>query len=425
MEARPLDPYITTPGGCQLAQEYSLRTFLRKAPNALLQSYLTERLGIEIPWHRLSETSVDEIITAIENAPEASRRQAENAFRDIHDMADGNGRRLFIEEGRDSHHNVELADILDAKSGHLECAFWVFLTHPAIFNVARRFHEADALPRPRKRDRLPSAEPNTDSETACRLGTAISGYYSHSEGRGYLCEVEHYRRQYRLYWFAYLSDYAQSNLTFNDDQQLEARTQRPAFQIVFVYDPRERSLEITLKGDKRRLLDLQCIFGNVVLGVDLRQEDPSRVVYDLAPLIRRDFPFDLEPDDGVDVVSVKRLRLRVIGADNERITLEAATKGNRNAVYDLLDRVVASKQLPSGLMQVTSVTLSLAFRAQGQEPARTVTLHVSTPDSCSLKHDPRHDHVRDLLKRWGIDVSGRPEDDPADARRPVQFTNRV
>lgn len=407
-----------------MAQEYSLKAFLKKAPNHLLKRYLTDDLDLKIPWHKLSEASADEINKVIQSATEETRQKIEQDFREIHDMADESGHRLFIEEGRNPHHNVELADVLDGMTGHLECAFYVFLEHPKVFYVASRFHEAEKLPRPRKRDRLPKAEPGTTQETSDRLGKAISEYYTHSEGRGYAYQIEHYARSDRLYWFAYASDYADSRLVF-EGNEMESRTERPAFQIVFVYSAEERSLEISLKGNRQRLLDLQCIFGNVVLGVDLRYKDLSRLIYDLGCLKDRKFKLLLKPEDGVDSVTVRKLRLRIIGRDNDRITLEANTKQKPQAVYDLLDIIIASDELSLDLIQVISVRLALAFRAKDREAARTVVFDVSTPDSCSLKHDPRHYVARNLLKRWGIDVSASSENDAADARLPVQFTNRA
>ncbi len=191
-------------------------------------------------------------------------------------------------------HNLELAEVLGQMHDHLEGAFWTFLEHPRVFEVANRFHYADSLGRWRKRDNLPAVEAATDVESQERLGQAISDYYRSKEGRGHACHVDHYRRDERLYWFAYPEDYAVGRLVYDYEHQLELQTQRPAFEVIFVYSTEERSLDIWVRGDRYVLSDLQRIFSNVILGVDLPSEDLGGVVYQLDGLLSRNFPFALE-----------------------------------------------------------------------------------------------------------------------------------
>ncbi len=72
-----------------MAQQYSLKTFIRRAPNELLRRYLDER-GADggIPWSQLTKTSVDPVYRAIEEADERIRREIDRDFREILSMAD-------------------------------------------------------------------------------------------------------------------------------------------------------------------------------------------------------------------------------------------------------------------------------------------------------------------------------------------------
>ena len=410
-----------------MARQYSLKKFLRQAPNTLLERYLIERqVAADVPWQQLTKTGIDPVYRAIEAADEDVRRQIECDFVEIYAMADEGGVRTIIEEGRDPHHNLELANKLGEMESHLDCAFWTFLEHPPVFEVARRLHHADSQTRWRKRDDLPDTEPGTDPEARNELAAAISDYYRKKEGRGHACQVDHYRREDRLYWFAYPEDYAVGQLVYDDQHQLQLQTQRPAFEVIFVYNLSERSLDMWLRGDKYVLGDLQRIFGTVILGVDLNFEDRTGVVYDLQGLVSRNFPFPLEPSDGVEAVRVRRLRLRVAGSSNKRITLEANTSENPKAVYDLLDDVLASEMISADRLLVTSAELQLLFRpdADGKR-GRSLAFTVSHPNSCSLKYEPRHEVAKMLLKRWEIDVSGRTEDGITEPRRSVQRTLRL
>lgn len=65
-----------------MAGQYSLRSFLRHAPNTLLQRYLEDHgLGQDIDWEELSETQVDPIVHEFGEAEENTRARIEGDFR--------------------------------------------------------------------------------------------------------------------------------------------------------------------------------------------------------------------------------------------------------------------------------------------------------------------------------------------------------
>ena len=68
-----------------MARHYSPKSFLRQAPHALLQRYLTE-VGVDrdIPWRHLDKKSIDLVLRAIDRAPEGVRRVVDRDFREIY-----------------------------------------------------------------------------------------------------------------------------------------------------------------------------------------------------------------------------------------------------------------------------------------------------------------------------------------------------
>jgi hypothetical protein len=116
-----------------MARQYSPKTFLRQAPNTLLQRYLTEKgVGSDLPWDHLVENNIEPIYGAIEAVEERVRRVIDWDFQRISDMADEGGVKTLIAEGRDSHHRgLDLAGKANEVGSHLEFAFWVFLEHPS------------------------------------------------------------------------------------------------------------------------------------------------------------------------------------------------------------------------------------------------------------------------------------------------------
>jgi hypothetical protein len=409
-----------------VTRQFSPKSFLRRAPSTLLKRYLGDkRVAVDVPQDRLRARDVDRLFAAIEAAPEEIRRQIDRDFREIDEMTDQGGVKTIIEEAQTPHHGVDLAETLGGMASSLESAFWVFLEYPRVFSVAQQFHHADSLSRWRKRDRLPECEPSIDEESKQRLAAAISGYYRLVEGRGAAYHVDHYERGERLYWFAYLEDYAEGRLVFTDQHELVSQTLRPAFEVIFVYSKDERSLDMHVRGDKRTLLELQKIFGRAILGVELDDPRETDFVYELSPLLDRNFPLPVEPEDGVQGARVRRLRLNVMGQGNRRITLQADVRNNPKAVYDLLDDILAGNRIPRELLNVTQAGLQLVFRSDSDRRTQTLSFDVSFPNSCSLKYDPKHEIAKRYLKRWGLDVSGRAESDLAKRRRPAQFCIRA
>ncbi len=409
-----------------MARHYSPKSFLRQAPNALLRSYLRGRgVGTDLSWDHLEEKKVDPIYQAIDKAPDDVKAEIVRDFRDILDMADEGGARTLIEEGHFRHHGVDLAPLVENSETLLEASFGVFLNYPDVFGVARRFHHSDNLPSQswQKRKGLPPATPLVGDEDTKRLEGAISGYYREKEGRGQQCHIDHYERGSRLYWFAYPEDYPAGVLVYDEQGELELRTQRPAFEVVFVYCGEEHSLDLFARGGRRTAVELQRLFGRAILGVELREADDAGIVYELDGLLDRDFPFVTEPEDGVAEVRVRRLRLNIMGQHTKRMTLEAGARDHPKSIYDLLDDVLAGDRILRDLLTVQGAGLRMVFRPDARNRRPVLSFSVSSPDSCSLKHnlDPRHETARKCLKRWSIDVSDRSDDDPPQRGGDAQY----
>lgn len=414
-----------------MALNYSLKSFLRQAPKHLVRQHLLQRkVGADVPWDSLTQGQIEPIYLAIWDASEKTRRRIECEFYDVLEMADQAGVNAIIEEGQDHHHRnrlagVDLPDTLGSMDSHLEAVFWTFLNHRRLFDVAKHFHHASTLPRWRKRSDLPEIEPATARDSVKALEDRISGYYQAKEGRGRVCRVDHYARDDKLYWFAYPQDFATGRLEYDTKRRLRFKTQRPAFEVIFIYDRSELSVDTWVKGDQRTLGELLNIFGDVVLGVDLRFVAKRRVEYNVAGLLAAALTQDVRPEDGIECIVVRKLRLRVKESERKQITLEAGSEADPLAVYDLLGRITASERLPLEALEVVSATLAVKFVGEGDRRGRKTTFTVSYPNHCSLKHEGEGALLRKLLKRWGIYVPGSPDSDSRSSRPPVQTILRM
>ncbi|MFO7646174.1 MAG: hypothetical protein R6W95_17460 [Desulfosarcina sp.] len=98
---------------------------------------------------------------------------------------------------------------------------------------------------------------------------------------------------------------------------------------------------------------------------------------------------------------MKKLRLSSRVKKGDRITLEADTSQNSDAVYDLLDQV--RKSLPLNMFHVTQVELVASIVGDTDKPPKRVTVRITYPNSCSLKYDEIGLKLRDMLEASGIE----------------------
>jgi hypothetical protein len=385
-----------------MAHDYTPKLFLRQTPKELLKAYFDSRGGLgQVDWGSLDEAEVDPIYEAWQALDEPARGEVENDFRQVHDLATADGVRVTIEEG--NFHKVELGTDLEARDGYHHKAMWVFLHHRRIFDVAALMDRADQLDGRyrRKRKGMPKKEPDLSPQARAELRQAISAYFWNREGRGQKCQMDLYLRAGRYhYFFVYPEDYASTFIGFDAQGQFVRRAQKPAFDLVFIYDPVDGTLGLFAHGDKRLKQDLQEIFAETILHENIGPENRASTPYSLSGLKNRDFPFATQPSDGIADVRVKGLRLSVKGNRRRRIAIEGDTRTNRKDVYELMRQVFDEERLPLANVDVEHATIQVEFLSLNGR-SKTVRFGISST-SCSLKEKPEHLLLLECLKRWEI-----------------------
>jgi hypothetical protein len=144
------------------------------------------------------------------------------------------------------------------------------------------------------------------------------------------------------------------------------------------------------------------MFSTAILKIDELPPDPKdKRIYDLTPLLQKDFDFTYDVGSGIEEVTVKKLRLSSQIKKGDRITLEADTSRNSDAIYDLLDQV--GKTIPLSMYNLTQVELSASVVMDANKPAKRITIRITYPNSCSLKYDELGLKLRDMLVASGIE----------------------
>jgi hypothetical protein len=283
-----------------------------------------------------------------------------------------------------------------------EKAFWVHLNQEKIFTSAGRLNRADHLNgRYWKRRLLPAKKPDISHPTRELLADAISKYYREQQGRGEHCTVEVYLRREKIhYFFAFPADYADTVIIYTDAGSLKRQLQKAAFEVIFAYNEGSGTLDLFVQGDKKIRREMEAIFCRLILKEELPAEEPDASPFELNGLGSRDFDFPTDPEDGVQEVRVKALRLSIVGPGFGRITFESDARTKHGDIYELMDKALNHQRLSSETVNVTQATIQVTFATLGRP--KTITFQISYPDSCNLKDKPEHLKIKDYLKRWGI-----------------------
>jgi hypothetical protein len=312
--------------------------------NNLLEEYFKSR-GVlaDINFEELTKTKIVPIYEAWLKLPEESRIEIERDFREIDYMATEGGTKAIIDEAH--FHGEDFSEIFSAMQGFHEHAFWTFLNRKQCWRGAMQFHYADNVAQSywRKRKNLPKVPANVDDESIKLLEDAISNYYHKKEGRGKNCKVECYRRRDLDYFFAYPEDYDQASVEWIHNE-FNRRPHFPAFEVIFVYADNKGTLDIYLRGQRKIVSRMQEIFDSAILKSKLSEEDKDDRVYDLDPLLSKDFQFIYSPETGIEEIALKKMRFKLQGPGNRRISIEADPTNNPDAIYDLFEK--ATKSLP-------------------------------------------------------------------------------
>lgn len=394
-----------------MTRQYQPRRFFRNEPNRLLEQYFARR-GVltDVDFGQLGETQVEPIYEAWLRLTEDDRNEMEQDFQEIDELATEAGAKAILDEAR--WHGEDLAEQFAKLKGFHEHAFWTFLERPKYWPGTVAFYHADIVPASywRKRKNLPRKAASVEPASIRQLEQNLSNYFHTMQGRGQNCKVDCYKRNDLDYFFAYPEDYAQASVEWVG-KEFKRRPHHPAFEIIFVYSQNDGTLDIFLSGDRKPVPDLQAIFADAILKAELGPDEKDERVYDLNPLRSRHFQFVYGAETGIADVAVKKLRLKVHGK-SERIVLEADPSYNKQAVFDLLDKV--TKAIPLSQIAITQVGIKVTFAHNpSSRKASTRSFDINWPNSCSLKHDGRDLIIRKLLADSGIEPREPAKDDSA------------
>jgi hypothetical protein len=389
-----------------MARHFDPRKVLQEVSNPLLREFFARRGKLrDVPWEGLGETDVEPVFAAWQRMPEAEQVEVQLVLQDVNELAGERGLNVLVEEVQ--RRAPDRLDEMAALAGRHDKAMWVYLNVPQAFDEAALFARADALAAGRywvKRNSLPRLAVTVDEARRESLAAALTAYYWPAQMRGRHCHVEHYPRANGTeYFFAYLDDYPDSHVVFDDAGRFEKRADRYAFTNVFAYSPQDGALELYAEGGRKVIDPLQVLFCKAVLDLDVEPTDPAKSAFNLDHWKDRGVALPTDPVDQIAQVQVRSLRFEIEGAPRRRITLDADPQSFSGDIYQMIDGYLNAKNLPLSRLRVIHVRFHLTFMHEGEGRAKGLTFNVGL-HSCDLKSKP--DEMRAIgercLKLWKV-----------------------
>lgn len=388
-----------------MAIQYSHKQFFRRTPNAYLATYFQSlSVDLDIDFTKIKESDVEAILIAFEKLPEAQQAEIEAQFQDVNALACEGGVTALVDEAS-FHKDDAFIEALEKIEGFHAKVIWAFLEKSDYWHGASMFLHADNVSVSfwKKRNDMPKIAPNLEDEDIEALAQSISQHFR-GEGRGKNCKVEPYRRYKKEYFFAYPEDFAQSGVEWVSNT-LKTRAHHPAFEIIFVYSQEEGFLDIYAPKNTKAVPDLQRCFAKSILKLDVLEDGAIDTrVYDLEPAKEESFEFKLEPEAGIASAVVTRIKLTLKTDGKKRVTLDADTRKNPRAVYDLL------KELELPTYSVTQIGVKVTFDADKGKRAKTRNFNISYPNTCALNYDGKDMLIRKMLAKSGLEPKAVVED---------------
>ena len=386
------------------------RTLLKQIAMPLLQQFFARRGELlDLPWDELREKKhICPIYAAWQRLPESRRRAAQAVLHDITTAATDQGIKVFAEEVNT--HAPQRDWELRACRSHLNKALWFYLNFPDQFEQAALYARADLLATSRfaiRRDDLPRAPLRITPAMTTALAKALRDFYWPSQMRGNHCHIEHHARVGGgEYIFAYLDDWPDMRLAFEDDGRLETHSARFAFSLLFIYSPAAGSLDLVANGGHAIQYPLQRAFCQAVLGIDVAPADPTRPAYELQQVLDPSFSYPTVARDCVGRVRLSRIRLTPISTSDPVETYELKFKPavTRPQWLEVIRNHLAGHGLRPTQVIVEQASFQLMFLRNGCGRSRSITFTVAPPSSCDLTH--KSEEMREIgqrcLSMWGM-----------------------
>lgn len=251
-----------------------------------------------------------------------------------------------------------------------------------------------------------TAKPNGSAETMRSLSKSLSAFFTLHQGRGRNCECEYLLRSDGTHYvFATLDDYRRQYLRLVDSGGFAKSCETPAFEVIFAFDEKNRTLDIDARGGKSVHQPLQSIIAREFLGINLPPEDPRSQPFMLDMLLDPTFRFPTDPADGICSLCVEEAGVRVLGT-KDRMNLKPGSREEPTNFSEMVEKYFDDKKVPRSVMQVLRAVLLFSVE-DSDGRVRDFDVRITQPNRSNLKSlsQDERELAEKYLREWGIDCA--------------------
>jgi len=379
-------------------KRYELKTFVRYLTNDLLEQYFKSR---DFPFDQKLDTSAPETLkTYINNLEETVSKEINIDFANANEISTEHGILTLVDLLKDNDINIqdEIANL-----ENYQCqALYVLTNYRDLFEDASILYYVEDLRGKTERKGVAhvNINKNTLIERTKDLEYALRTHLMSRDGRGQNCQIEVYPYEDRICFLAYPEDHLKAQFQYVKNKLVRTTT-KPVFEIIWIYYPKIRKIELSCNFRGKRITELLKMFGEIILE-DLTGIDEQQKTYNFNEVLSPEFNLFGELADSLEYTRLTQLRLSNKYANKDRITFETASE-NEDGMFAMRE-TIKRHNIDAKFWNVTQATFKLKFEGKGNRGS--VTMRISYPDRCNLSDTPTHLKAKKYLNLWGLENNG-------------------
>ncbi len=375
-----------------------LHFFMQVQPSMLVQYAASYGVQFKTEQTTAGEEGAEEFMRLLQSLPEPTQKTIWGNFYDIDSVASKTGCEYLFNRASNlgKKPNEEEFNKLDNDK---ERAIYFYLYCKDIFSDVTVEYNIDNL-QGWRRERTVCKTIEEITKNTSALGSALKAFYN-EEYRGNQITIKTLEKPDRTIFTAYVEDTYTNDVLFEKDGSLNSKaTRRPVFSIYFLYRPQEGILEVKAPGGGKRIQDLHRIFTREMLHSEPLLQDTAQFDFEKIKNLP-DLDLSIYATDEVERVTLCGLRL----VDNNTKATHTIDIGNHSTTgTEPMVKILREKHIDLNDFRITQFKIEVIFKKLSKGRAKKVTVKVSHPNICDLKERPIDYTVRELLKRWKLDL---------------------
>jgi hypothetical protein len=382
----------------------SLRSFFRNTPASGLREYFS-RAKVELPegidWSQSPSDLARSLDEAVEKMGEGLQSRIFADAERIVEMSNESGQTALYGVTQDR------SSLDKLPNGHAR-SIAIFINDPKSFRRAEEVRYTDEHRRGRDWDGFvgpQQIQPRTDAAAIDRLKTLIHERFASPNVDVDVfmrSKPRHGAENYSLLQVTVYRDGRPDEVLEFVEGALDRRPRRPVHEAAITYESVSGAIEVVAE-DRESRTDLARFFVAELLGRRFANKSLPLRRYDLGILLRpHQFPTD--PEDRIESVYVKELRIAPVDSNGERITLECTNKSART-IWQMTQNQFGLCNPLHGGWYITRAKLTIAFHPEaGTRMGRRVPVALKAPHSCDLKDCTENERMigEKYLQRWSL-----------------------